>query len=74
MKAVDLPKIDERGMESLSPHVASHPNCESIDLKAKIKQEALESYCRQHNLDIESILRERKALIFALLACLFHFH
>lgn len=55
------PKIDERGMESLSQYMASHPNCESIDLKAKIKKQALESYCRQHNLDIESILRERKA-------------
>ena len=55
------PKIDERGIKSLSQYVASHPNCESIDLKAKINQKALESYCRQHNVDIESILRERKA-------------
>lgn len=52
----DLPKIDELGLEKLRQYVQDHPNCVVGELKSEIKQGAVETHCRRHKLDLESIV------------------
>jgi transposase len=54
-------KIDDIGLEKLQLYVLDHPTCSSADLKSEIKRQAVETYCRHHKLDIESISDAKEA-------------